>query len=192
MYRKKIEDVYKELNSSKKGLTNKQVIRRKKEFGKNKIENKHKTTKWQLFLNQFDNLMIKLLLIVSVISGIYSFMAGESLTDTILIIIIVLLNVLMGYVQEAKADASIESLQKVERTNCKVKRDGKDIIINVENLLPGDILYLEAGDKIPADARIIECSNLCVDESLLTGESVPVSKDDKVIKNEVLINDRYK
>lgn len=191
MYRKKIEDVYKELNSSKKGLTNKQVIRRKKEFGKNKIENKHKTTKWQLFLNQFDNLMIKLLLIVSVISGIYSFMAGESLTDTILIIIIVLLNVLMGYVQEAKADASIESLQKVERTNCKVKRDGKDIIINVENLLPGDILYLEAGDKIPADARIIECSNLCVDESLLTGESVPVSKDDKVIKNEVLINDRY-
>ena len=191
MYRKRIEEVYKELNSSKKGLTNNQVTRRKKEFGKNKIENKNKTTKWKLFLNQFDNLMIKLLLIVSVISGIYSFMAGESLTDTILIIIIVLLNVLMGYFQEAKAEASIASLQKIERSNCKVKRDGKDIIINVENLLPGDILYLEAGDKIPADARIIECNNLAVNESLLTGESLPVTKDDKVIKDEVLINDRY-
>ena len=105
MYRKRIEEVYKELNSSKKGLTNNQVARRKKEFGKNKIENKNKTTKWKLFLNQFDNLMIKLLLIVSVISGIYSFMAGESLTDTILIIIIVLLNVLMGYFQEAGASS---------------------------------------------------------------------------------------
>ncbi len=191
MYRKRIEDVYKELNSSKKGLDSKQVTRRKKEFGKNKIENKHKTTKWQLFLNQFDNLMIKLLLIVSVISGIYSVMAGESLTDTILIIIIILLNVMMGYIQEAKAEASIASLQKVKKSNCKVIRDGKDVIINVENLLPGDILYLEAGDKIPADGRIIECNNLCVDESLLTGESVPVSKDDKVIEDEVLINDRY-
>ncbi|MBQ2640175.1 MAG: cation-translocating P-type ATPase [Bacilli bacterium] len=191
MYKKNIEEVFKELNSSIKGLDSKQVTRRKKEFGSNKIENKNKSTKWKLFINQFDNLMIKLLLIVSVISGIYSVMAGESLTDTILIIIIVLLNVIMGYIQEAKAEASIASLQKIERFNCKVRRDGKDIIINVENLLPGDILYLEAGDKIPADARIIECSNLAVNESLLTGESVPVTKDEKVIKNEVLINDRY-
>ena len=191
MYRKNIKEVYKLLNSSKKGLDSKQVTRRKKEFGKNKIENKNKNTKLKIFINQFDNLMIKLLLIVSIISGIYSVMAGEDFTDTILIIIIVLLNVLMGYFQEVKAEASINSLQKIERVNCKVRRDGKDIIINVENLLPGDILYLEAGDKIPADARIIECNNLCVDESLLTGESVPVSKNSDVIDDEVLINDRY-
>ena len=191
MYQKSIKDVFKELNTSKKGLTNKQVVRRRKEFGYNKIENKNKSTKLKIFMNQFDNLMIKLLLIVSVISGIYAFMTNESMTDTILIIIIVLLNVLMGYFQEEKAEASISSLQKVEKVMCKVRRDDKDIIINADNLLPGDILYLEAGDKIPADGRIIECTNLSINESLLTGESEPVSKDNGVIKKEVLINDRY-
>ena len=191
MYQKSIKHVFKELNTSKKGLTNKQVVRRRKEFGYNKIENKNKSTKLKIFMNQFDNLMIKLLLIVSVISGIYAFMTNESMTDTILIIIIVLLNVLMGYFQEEKAEASISSLQKVEKVMCKVRRDDKDIIINADNLLPGDILYLEAGDKIPADGRIIECTNLSINESLLTGESEPVSKDNGVIKKEVLINDRY-
>ena len=191
MYQKSIKDVFRELNTSKKGLTTKQVNIRKDEFGKNKIENKNKSTKFKIFLNQFDNLMIKLLLVVAVISFIYSLMVGESLTDTILIIIIVFLNVFMGYIQEEKAESSISSLQKVERFNCKVRRDDKDIIINVENLLPGDILYLEAGDIVPADGRIIESTNLFVNESLLTGESEAVLKNSDVIKKEVLINDRY-
>ena len=191
MYQKSIKDVYKELNTSKDGLSSKQIVRRRKEFGFNKIENKNKSTKLKIFFNQFDNLMIKLLLVVAIISGIYAFMTGESMTDTILIVIIVLLNVFMGYVQEEKAEASISSLQRVEKVMCKVRRDGKDIIINAENLLPGDILYLEAGDRIPADGRIIECTNLSVNESLLTGESEAVSKDNNVIKKEVLINDRF-
>ncbi|MBE6157305.1 MAG: cation-translocating P-type ATPase [Firmicutes bacterium] len=191
MYQKSIKEVLKELNTSTSGLTTKQITRRRKEFGVNKIENKNKSTKLTIFFNQFDNLMIKLLLIVAVISGIYAYMTHESLTDTILIVVIVLLNVFMGYFQEEKAEASIASLQKVERLTCKVRRDGKDIIINVEHLLPGDILYLEAGDKIPADGRIIECTNLSVNESLLTGESEAVLKDNNVIKKDVLINDRY-
>ena len=131
MYQKSIKEVLKELNTSSSGLTTKQITRRRKEFGLNKIENKNKSTKLTIFFNQFDNLMIKLLLIVAVISGIYAYMTHESLTDTILIVVIVLLNVFMGYFQEEKAEASIASLQKVERLTCKVRRDGKDIIINV-------------------------------------------------------------
>lgn len=190
MYKKKIEDVFRELNSSRSGLTDKQVSRRRSEFGKNKIESKKQNTKLKLFLNQFDNMMIKLLLIVSVISFVYSIVANEPFTDTILIIVIVFLNVIMGYMQEAKADAQIKSLQKVDKVLCKVRRNNKDTIINAWDLLPGDILYLEAGDKVSADARIIECSNLYVNESLLTGESEAVEKTNGVIYEDVLINDR--
>ncbi len=191
MYKKSIEDVFKELNSSKNGLNDKQVTRRKKEFGKNKIEDKNQNSKLKLFLKQFDDMMIKLLLVVAIISAVYSFFSGEPLTDTILIILIVGLNVSMGYMQEVKAEASIKSLQKIERASCKVRRGGKDLMINVENLLPGDILYLEAGNKVPADARIIECSNLYANESLLTGESEAVLKNSNIIEEDVLINDRY-
>ena len=190
MYRKNIDKVIKELNSSLKGLTDKEVIHRKSIFGKNKIEDGHKKTKLSLFIGQFNNVMIKLLLVVAFISIIYAFMTKSSYSDTILIVIIILLNAIMGYIQEAKAEAEIESLKKIEKTKCKVKRNGDFRIIDSENLLPGDVISLEAGNKITADARIIECSNLLVDEAILTGESIPVLKNNDVINNDVLINDR--
>lgn len=191
MYKKNIKDVLKELDSSLDGITESEFIKRKKLFGDNKIEDTRKKTKLSLFLSQFDNLMIKLLLVVAAISLVYSFMTHTSYSDTILVIIIVLLNSIMGYIQESKAAAEIESLKKTEKTKCKVKRNGSFKIINSNNLVPGDIISLEAGDKIACDARIIECSNLFVDEAILTGESVPVEKNSEIIKSDVLINDRY-
>ena len=191
MYRKSINDVLKELDTTTKGLSSSSVNKRLATYGENKIENKNRRTKFKVFISQFDNMMIKLLLIVSVISFIYETVTHDAYTDTILIIIIVFINVLMGYLQESRAEAQIESLQKFETLNCKVKRDGKDIIIDAVDLVPGDIVYLEAGNKIPADGRIIEFSNLSVNESILTGESQAVYKNNLVINEEVLINDRH-
>ncbi len=191
MYKKSIKDVFKELDTSKDGLTQSQVNKRLAQYGENKIENKNKRTKFKVLLSQFDNMMIKLLLIVSVISFIYEIVTHEPFTDTILIIIIILINVIMGYLQEARAESQIESLQKFETQNCKVKRNGKDVIVDAIDLVPGDVVYLEAGNKIPADGRIIEFSNLSVNESILTGESQAVYKNNLVIKEDVLINDRH-
>ena len=191
MYRKSIKEVFKELDTTKDGLTASQVNKRLAQYGENKIENKNRRTKLKVLLSQFDNMMIKLLLIVSVISFIYELITHEPFTDTILIIIIIFINVIMGYLQESKAEAQIESLQKFETLNCKVRRNGKDEIVDAGDLVPGDIVYLEAGNKIPADGRIIEFSNLSVNESILTGESQAVYKNNLVINEEVLINDRH-
>ena len=191
MYRKNIKDVLKELDTTKDGLSSSQVNKRLAQYGENRIENKNRRTKFKVLLSQFDNMMIKLLLIVSVISFIYEIVTHEPFTDTILIIIIIFINVIMGYLQESRAEAQIESLQKFETLNCKVKRNGKDEIVDSVDLVPGDIVYLEAGNKIPADGRIIEFSNLSVNESILTGESQAVYKNNLVIKDEVLINDRH-
>jgi len=191
MYRKSIKDVLKDLDTTKDGLSSSQVNKRLAQYGENKIENKNRRTKFKVLLSQFDNMMIKLLLIVSVISFIYEMVSHEPFTDTILIIIIIFINVIMGYLQESRAEAQIESLQKFETLNCKVKRNGKDVIVDAVDLVPGDIVYLEAGNKIPADGRIIDFSNLSVNESILTGESQAVYKNNLVIKDEVLINDRH-
>ena len=191
MYKKSIKDVLKELDTSMDGLTASQANKRLAQYGENKIENKNRRTKLKVLLSQFDNMMIKLLLVVTVISFIYEIVTNEPFTDTILIIIIIFINVIMGYLQESRAESQIESLQKFETQNCKVKRNGKDVIVDAVDLVPGDIVYLEAGNKIPADGRILEFSNLSVNESILTGESQAVYKNNLVIKEDVLINDRH-
>ncbi len=191
MYRKNIKDILKELDTSMEGLSSSQVNKRLAQYGENKIENKNQRTNFKILISQFDNMMIKLLLIVSVISFIYELITHEPFTDTILIIIIVFINVIMGYLQESRAESQIESLKKFETLNCKVKRDGKEIIVDAVDLVPGDIVYLEAGNKIPADGRILEFSNLSANESILTGESLSVYKNNLSISEEVLINDRH-
>lgn len=189
-YKENIEKVFEELQSNQKGLTIEEANKRLKNYGLNKIEDEKKVSKITLLLRQFQDSMIIMLLIVSIISFVYSYINYEPYTDTIIIVVIVLLNALMGYFQESKAESSIASLKKTNNCKIKVKRDNKIIEIDSKKIVPGDIIMLESGDKIPADARIIEESSAKVDESILTGESIPVEKNNKQIDKDVLINDR--
>lgn len=190
-YKKNVDEVISSLDSSLEGLSSDEASRRLKENGLNKIDDGRKVSRLSLFLKQFQDAMIIMLLIVSVISFFYSYFMNESYTDSILIVFIVFLNALMGYFQEAKAEASISSLSKFNSCRVKVKRDNEIFLVDSTSLVVGDIVILEAGDKIPCDIRVIESYSAMADESVLTGESVSVSKSSDVITDDVIINDRF-
>lgn len=189
-YKENVDQVFEELDSNFDGLSEDEVTKRLENYGFNKIDNDKKVSKLSMFLKQFQDTMIIMLLIVSVISFVYSYFMHESFTDSILIIFIVFLNALMGYFQESHAEASINSLKKVNNCKVKVKRDNKIYLCDSVNLVPGDLIILEAGDKIPADCRVVEAFTALVDESILTGESVSVEKNSDPILEDVIINDR--
>ena len=186
----KVEDIYHTLNTSEDGLTTKEVERRIKIYGKNKLKEEKKQSNFIKFLNEFKDLMIIILIISSIISFVISIINKEPFTDSIIIIAIVILNAVMGFIQELKADQAIDSLKKMQVAKVKVKRDNKIYVVDSEYIVKGDILVLEAGDTIPADARIIWEASLKVDESSLTGESIPVSKKNIVIKDNVSLSER--
>lgn len=189
-YKKSVKEVYEELSSSIDGLSQEEATDRLNIYGLNKIDDGKRVSKLSIFLKQFQDSMIIMLLIVSVISFFYSYFMHESYTDSILIVFIVFLNAFMGYFQESKAEASINSLRDMSTCCVKVKRNNVIHMIDSCKLVPGDIVILEAGDKIPCDCRIIESTSSLVDESILTGESVCVSKNSNVISDDVIINDR--
>ena len=120
--------------------------------------------------------MIIILIVAAVISGITAVYSGESFADVIIIMAVVLINAVLGVIQESKAEKAIAALQEIAAATSKVIRDGRQTVIRSEELVPGDIIVLEAGDAVPADARIIECASMKVEEAALTGESVPVNK----------------
>ncbi|MEG2353543.1 MAG: calcium-translocating P-type ATPase, PMCA-type [Clostridium sp.] len=153
------------------GLTREEVERRLKKYGYNQIQNKKRISALKIFLCQFKDLIIWVLIGATIISGIM----GDT-ADAITIMIIVFMNAILGFIQEFKTERSLEALKDLTAPTCKVIRSGKLMVINAELLVPGDIVILETGDRIPADAFIIEESNLLVDESLLTGESLGVQK----------------
>lgn len=188
-FNKKIEDVFKDLNTSYDGLSNEEAFLRLKENGLNVLTEKKKKSPIKRFLEQFNNAMIILLLIVGVLSFIYSTITHSDYTDAIVILFSVIVNAIMGYVQEMKAENSLESLKKHVTTNIEVIRNNDSIEIDSKELVKGDIIILESGDKIPCDARIVESINLEVDESILTGESVTVSKSKDVILNDVKLHE---
>jgi Ca2+-transporting ATPase len=190
-YNKNVREVIEALSSSIDGLSESDALKRLEEVGLNKIDDGKYISKLSIFLKQFQDSMIIMLLIVSIISFFYSYFMHESYTDSILIIFIVFLNALMGYFQESRAAASINSLKNMSTCSIKVKRDNVIYLIDSCKLVPGDIVILEAGDKIPCDCRVIEATSALVDESVLTGESVCVSKKDGVISESTIINDRY-
>ena len=164
------------------GLNSKEVEARKQKYGLNQLEEKKKESIIIRFLKQFQDFMIIILIIASIVSAVISKIQGTNdYFDSIIIIAIVVFNAIMGLIQEAKAEKSIEALKKMSAPTCKVKRDGKILVIKGEEVLPGDIVILEAGNYVPADGRLIEASNLKVEESSLTGETVPVLKDANVI-----------
>lgn len=163
------------LQTSFKGLTSEEANKRLKRYGYNEISVKKKSP-IQIFLRQFENFLILILIVATLVS----FLLGE-IIDSIAIGIVILIMGIMGFLQEYRAEKTIEALKKLMKPVYLVIRDGKEQQILSKNLVPGDILILSEGDKIPADARLIESYNLEVDESSLTGESVPVAKDANVI-----------
>lgn len=171
-----IKDVFKALDSNERGLSLNEVNFRLERDGKNKLVDKKKESKLRQFLGEFRDLMIIVLIISAIVSFVVAVINGVSFMDSIIILAIVVLNAILGFIQELKADKAIDSLKKMQVTKVKVKRDNVVCIVNSEDIVKGDILMLEAGDRVPADARIIYESALKVDESSLTGESVPVRK----------------
>jgi Ca2+-transporting ATPase len=164
-------DCLAKLNTSAAGLSNQEAQRRLAEYGPNELQAAHRISPWTLFLQQFKNVLIIILLVATVISA---FLGHE--IEAIAIAVIVLLAVLLGFVQEYRAERAIEALRQMAAPTASVLRDGQEVEIPARELVPGDVIILRAGDKIPADARLIEAVNLQIEEAALTGESVPVEK----------------
>ena len=177
------DEIRKKINTDMyKGLTDKEVIKLRKKYGYNKLDEKKKESIFIKFISQFKDFMIIILLIAALVSAIVSYFEGtKEYTDSIIIVVIVVINALIGVIQESKAEKSLEALKKLSSPTSKVLRNGKTITIDSTLLVPGDIIELEAGNFVPADCRLISSYNLKIEESALTGETVPVTKDAKVI-----------
>ena len=191
-FNKTIEEVEEELNTtSDKGLSNEEIEKRREKYGLNELEAKKKKSLLQKFLDQFKDFSIIILIIAAIVSGIVGVAEGEGVTDTVIILLVVLLNAIIGVTQESKAEKSLEALQKLTAHASKVIRNGKLEVVPAKDLVPGDIVVLDTGDYIPADLRIIEAVNLKSQESSLTGESVPVEKNtEKIDDIETGLGDR--
>ena len=176
-YTMSTEEVLKNLEVDENGLSSQQAQERLQKYGPNKLKEGAKPTLLQRFLAQLKDPMLIILMIAAAVSALTGMLSGESeWAEVIIIIAVVLLNAILGVVQESKAEAAIEALQTMTAATCKVIRDGKQISLHSDELVPGDIVVLEAGDAVPADGRIIECASLKIEEAALTGESVPVNK----------------
>ena len=177
------EEVLMEQNSTQDGLTGEEAAKREEKYGKNKLAEAKQVSVIQRFLHQLADPMIIILIVAAVISGITAAYAGESFTDVIIIMIVVIINAVLGVVQESKAEKAIAALQEIAAATSKVLRDGHQITVHSEDLVPGDVVILEAGDSVPADGRILECASMKVEEAALTGESLPVTKTDTTLQN---------
>ena len=188
-YRLSSEAVLNELETGENGLSSAQAAQRLEKYGHNKLKEAEKATWFQRFMAQLKDPMLIILMIAAVVSGattVIDFMRlpeprdlahlTEGLVEVGIILVVVLLNAILGVIQESKAEAAIEALQTMTAATCKVLRDGKMEIIHSDELVPGDVVLLEAGDAVPADGRLLESASLKIEEAALTGESVPVNK----------------
>lgn len=189
-YNKDIDVVIDDLSSSMNGISNSEVLKRRRVYGFNVITDVNKISPLKRFLMQFNNAMVILLLVVGILSFIYSYVTGTDYTDAIVILFSVVVNVIMGYVQEKKAENSLEKLKSYVTSKVFVIRDGKEIQVDSKELVPGDVVILVSGDKIPADCRVISSINALVDESILTGESLAVSKNSDVLEDDISLHER--
>lgn len=170
------EEVFAEVKSSENGLTSAEAAKRLEANGKNKLQEGKKKSLVRRFFEQFADPMIIILIVAAAISAVTAVMAHEKPTDVIIILAVVIINAVLGVYQESKAEKAIEALQEMAAATSKVLRDGNVVEVHSEDLTVGDVILLEAGDAVPADARIIECASLKIEEAALTGESVPVNK----------------
>ncbi|MGN1345754.1 MAG: cation-translocating P-type ATPase [Eubacteriales bacterium] len=175
------------------GLTDAQAMERAGQYGPNKLSEKKKKTNLQRFLDQFKDVMILILLAAAVVSFVIACVEGEpkEFFEPLLIVLIVVLNAVMGVLQESKAEKALDALKSMSAPHARVLRGGEEKIIDAADLVPGDIIFLEAGDFIPADARLLHSVSLKSEESALTGESVPSEKDaDAVAEEKAPLGDR--
>jgi len=178
------DEVISELVSDKNGLTDNEVKKRLVMYGKNILPKEKKDSIYKIFFSQFANAITLIL----VLTCIFSFMVNE-IVDGIAIVLIIMIDVIMGTIQEYKAKKSAESLSNMIKVNTKVLRNGREKIVDSEDLVVGDVFYLESGDKVSADARIIECNNLSINESMLTGESNAIFKNSSKMKEKKSIGE---
>ena len=176
-YKLSVDETLNELNAESAGLSSERAAERLTQYGPNKLKEAEKPGFWKRFLTQLKDPMLLILLAAAGVSALTGAIAGESeWAETIIILAVVLLNAVLGVLQESKAEAAIEALQTMTAATCKVLRDGKMAVLHSDELVPGDVVLLEAGDAVPADGRIIESASLKIEEAALTGESVPVNK----------------
>ncbi|MBQ8724457.1 MAG: cation-translocating P-type ATPase [Oscillospiraceae bacterium] len=185
-YTQKPEDLFYEFNSGETGLGNSQVLENRQKYGEHKLAEKKKKSALQIFLEQFKDFLVIILIIAAIISAI----TGD-LESTIVILVVISMNAILGTVQTLKAEKSLDNLKKLSAPNAKVLRDGESKVIPSDEIVVGDILLLEAGDQIPADGRLIECASLQTNESALTGESTNIDKSMEPIDREVPLGDRH-
>lgn len=175
-YSQSAGEILLDLESGAGGLTSEEAKKRQERYGLNKLRDAEKPTLLQRFLTQLKDPMLIILMIAAGVSAVTSVLAGESMAEVIIILLVVLLNAVLGVFQESKAEAAIEALQTMTAATCKVLRDGKQTVLHSDELVPGDVVILEAGDSVPADGRLLESASLKIEEAALTGESVPVNK----------------
>ncbi len=191
-FNEEIDKIEKELaTDAQNGLKNEEINNKREKYGFNELKAKKKKSIIVKFLEQFKDFMIIILIIAAIISAVVGVQEGEGFTDSIIIMIVVIVNAIIGLVQENKAEKSLEALQKLSAHASKVVRNGEVQVIPARELVPGDVVVLETGDYVPADIRLTEAVNLKVQESALTGESVPISKNTDVIEDkETSLGDR--
>ena len=182
---KESKQVLSELKVDQAGLSSEEVKRRLDEFGYNELKEKKKITPFQIFLNQFKDIFVIMLLVATIIS----FLIGETI-DAITIAVIVILNSVVGFIQEYRSEKAMEAMKKLTAPKARVIRDGNETLVDAREIVPGDIVLLEAGDRVPADGRLIETVDLKADEAVLTGESTDVTKNLCVLKGDAPIADR--
>ena len=181
-YLHSVDEVFEAVNSTPEGLSSAEAEKRLQENGKNKLAEAKKVSMFSRFIDQLKDPMIIILLVAAVISAVTEFIEHDPSTgmyvptDSIIILVVVLINAVLGVIQESKAEKAVEALQKMSAATTKVLRDGKVEVVKSEDLVVGDVILLDAGDAIPADCRIFECASMKIEEAALTGESVPVTK----------------
>jgi len=185
-----VESVLESLGSSVEGLSEEEAQRRLEEYGPNELREERRVTPLELFVGQFKSVLVIILVISAVVSAYISMRQGEPYTDTYVILAIVVLNAILGFVQEFRAEKAVEALKRMVAPHVTVLRGGREQSIDSRDLVPGDIILLEAGSRVPADARLLEAANLRVDEAALTGESTPVAKRMGALPPETVVSDR--
>lgn len=175
---------------SEQGLSSEKAAQKLEEYGFNEFKKEKHKSIFEKFFAQFKSFMILVLLAAALISGVVGFIEGEGFTDAIIILVIVILNAIIGTAQEAKAEKSLEALEKMAAPHCKAIRNGQTEILLVRELVPGDLVIIETGDRVPADLRLTQAVNLKIEEAALTGESLPEEKHTQSLEGEVPLGDR--
>ena len=184
------EEAIEELRTSKKGLSSEEAAKRFREYGPNELQTKKKVTAVEILLHQFKDIFVIMLIVATVIAFYVDTSSGELPIDAIIIAVIVILNSIIGFIQEYKSEKAMEAMKSLTAPKARLLRDGKETTVAAREVVPGDILLLEAGDRVAADGRLIETIDLRTDEAVLTGESNPIDKDLSILNENASVGDR--